>query len=101
MQISPEILYQEEQPSWINEILRNFVAWWLRTFMWVHKKVVTVEELENWIKEGRDILIIDSRRKDEYEESHILNSINIHSSPFHNKFPVKNNFFLFNIIILF
>jgi len=72
-------VYSARSP-WIAEWSRGFVTWWLRTFLFRHTRRIHVEELEGWLNDkASNVLVLDARRPDEYEMSHILGSVNVNA----------------------
>ena len=56
---------------------------------------ITPEQLENYYSEDKQLILIDVRKKSEYESEHIINSINVPLNEIHNyliEFPKELSF---------
>jgi len=75
-QLPPEYT---QKPGRFTEFARGFTVWWLRTLTFGDSTYISPEDLEQELIDQADVLIIDARRKDEYEVSRIYSAIHVGS----------------------
>jgi rhodanese-related sulfurtransferase len=69
----------ERGENYYRAAVRASTALGLRRMVFVHNKFISCDELEQLLKSGKKVLMVDARKPSEYKHSHIKHAVNVHA----------------------